>query len=76
MKNDGYVLVSDLLKLSKKTAAGNPLFTHTEADVCKVILTLVLTNICKVLCILKSQVNGCSSMNLATILLLITSRML
>ena len=43
IKNNGYVLVSDLLKLSKKTAAGNPLFTHTEADVCKVILTLVLT---------------------------------
>lgn len=43
IKNDGYVLVSDLLKLSKKTAAGIPLSSHTEADVRKVISTLVLT---------------------------------
>ena len=43
MKNDGYVLVTGLLKLSKKTAAGMPLFSHTEADVREVILILVLT---------------------------------
>jgi hypothetical protein len=36
MKNDGFVLVADLLKLSKKTPAGIALSSHSEEDVRKV----------------------------------------
>ena len=36
MKNDGFVLVDDLLKLSKRTAAGIALSSHSEEDVRKV----------------------------------------
>lgn len=37
MKNDGFVLVADLLKLSKHTAAGVPLSSHSEEDVRKAV---------------------------------------
>jgi len=37
MKGDGFVLVVDLLKLSKKTAAGVPLSAHSEEDVRKAV---------------------------------------
>lgn len=36
MQNDGFVLVADLLKLSKNTAAGIPLSSHSVEDVRKV----------------------------------------
>ena len=36
MKNDGFVLVADLLKVNKKTAAGIALSSHSEEDVRKV----------------------------------------
>lgn len=39
MKSDGFVLVADLLNLSKRTAAGVPLSAHSEEDVRKAVAT-------------------------------------
>lgn len=43
MKSDGFVLVADLLSLSKKTGAGIALSSHSEEDVRKV--TFFISNL-------------------------------